>query len=884
MAADFTAVFGQLRRRAGLTQEQIAQRCGFSVRTLRNLETGRHLPRLSTIELIVEGLDLDDKDAARLRAAAAGQRRRSVGRNDGLLIPHQLPADSRHFAGRQAELRWLDENTVAARAAAHTPALVVVCGAAGVGKTALAVRWAHSHAKAYPHGELFVDLRGFGVGPAVEPVESLARLLVQIGVQPRGATVDDLIAAWRSALDGRRVLLVLDNAASAEQVRPLLPASPNCCVVVTSRNALAGLVARDGAARLRLDVLPSDDSVRLLLSVIGARARDNLFGVRRLADACANLPLALRIAAELATTRPDVGLTELAERLGRDPLGELDTPDDPHNALRAVLMSSYKALPDSAAQSLRLLGVHPTPAFDRVTAAHLLGLSPDSTSTQLDLLVRAHMILALGDDAFAMHDLLYAFARELSEDDPAAGAAAFCRLVDHLLSAARTAVEVLDGPSQRWLADKRAVLVATAVQAGRSGRYEAAVEFAEILGAHLDATAAYADVLLLLQEATRAAERLDRKDQAAEAQRLIAVAHYRLGQPESAIAVAHRALTAFRALGDQRGEARCLMNIGSIRWRFGFGDDALTWYQQALQVYRAGADKAGTARALCNTGIVLNDKGHNDAAIRCYIEALTTFHQLGDRQSQSIALTNLGEVYLKLGQLQKAYDSQAQAAAIAHETRNRHNEGIALGNLGEISLRRGCVREARRYFVMALRAARDVGDRIGEGMALDNLGVVHRRRGDLHRAERAYHQSLRLAKETKNLDGQCAVTAHLAEVALDHHQLEAARQLAADAVLLALGTQAPARLAQTLNILAAIQERIGDNGSALDNRRRALVCARRAGDIAELATTLNGLASHHEHHGRERLAQAHRRYAATVLRVDEPPNDRSQSFGANRRR
>ena len=238
----------------------------------------------------------------------------------------------------------------------------------------LAVHWAHHQANEYADGEVFVeDLRGFrhrspgragrGAGPPAD----------QIGVRPVASTVDDLASAWRSALSTRRLLIVLDNAATTDQVRPMLPANPSCCAVVTSRNALAGLVARDDAARLHLDLLPADDSARLLQSVIGAPARRDLDGVRRLAGACGHLPLALRIAAELATARPDVGLSELAERLGRDPLRELDTPDDPHNALRSVLTSSYNALPSSAAQALRLLGVHPTATVDRTTAARSVG-------------------------------------------------------------------------------------------------------------------------------------------------------------------------------------------------------------------------------------------------------------------------------------------------------------------------------------------------------------------------------------------------------------------------------------------------------------------------------------------------------------------------------
>jgi tetratricopeptide (TPR) repeat protein/transcriptional regulator with XRE-family HTH domain len=859
MAADFAIALREARRRAELTQEDAAERCGLSVRTLRNLETGRHQPRRSTIELIVDGLDLDEHEAAGLRAAGAGDDRYPAERTGGPLIPHQLPAESRHFAGREAELRRLDE--MAAAQAAQAPGLVVVCGGAGVGKTALVVRWARSHAKAYAHGEVFVDLRGFGPGAPVEPAESLTRLLVQIGAEPRGTALDDLVAAWRSALDDRQVLLVLDNAATAEQVRPLLPANPDCCVVVTSRNTLAGLVARDGAERLQLDVLPSQDSSHLLLSVIGGPAHHDLAGVRRLAKACGHLPLALRIAAELALARTDIGLGDLAERLERDPLRELDTPGDPHTALRAVLMSSYRALPASAARALRLLGVHPAPVFDRTVAAVLLGLPPGETATQLDLLLRAHMIMVLGEGVFTMHDLLYAFARDLSHEDAAENTAAFARLVDHLLFSARTAVTQLDSANVQWLAEKRGVLVATAVRAGRSGLYQAAVDFADVLGKHLEETAAYAELLVLLEEASQAAERLGRTGTVAEIQRRMGVAHYRLGQPEPAIAAAHRALAAFRAVNDRRGEARCLMNIGSVHWRSGFSDEGLVWYERALSAYRIDGDEAGAAGVLSNIGTVLKERGRNDAALRYYNEALLTYQRLGERRFQSVVLVNIGEMYLKLGQFADAFAMQTQAAALARETGNRHDEGIALTNLGDISLRQGHDREARRYFVLALQAARDVGDRIGEGLVLDCLGTIHHRRGDLQRAERAYRQGLVVSQETRNRDGECLATLHLAKVTLDRDHVETAERLAADAVLLA---GEPVRLAQTLNVLAEVEEAIGDYASALNCRRRALANLRRVGDVSELPATLQGLEAHHAKHGSEKLAAAYRRIAATV--------------------
>jgi tetratricopeptide (TPR) repeat protein/transcriptional regulator with XRE-family HTH domain len=862
VAANFGTVLRELRHRAMMSQEQLAERCGLSVRTVRNLEAGRTAPRATTVRLLVEGLGADRPGAERLHLAAPGVPPAGAAALEPPAKPHQLPADTRLFTGRRTELQWLAEAAGCSRGLG--PPLLLVSGMAGAGKTALVVRFARTHAHRYADGEIYVDLAGHGSAEPADPAEVLSRLLGRLGVEARGATVEDLAATWRSTLDGRKLILLLDNAASAAQVRPLLPATPGCCIVVTSRHALPGLVARDGAVRLDLDVLPAADSVRLLVEVIGAAAREQLPAVRRLARACGNLPLALRVAGELAMAHPGQSLADLADQLGQDPLGGLDTADDPYTGLRTVLMSSYRSLPVPAAAAFRLLGVHPTASFDRSTAVHLIGQPPAVVSAQLDALLRAYMISHVDHDRFAMHDLLHAFARELANGDPGVDAA-FSRLVNHFLAAARAAVGSTEGSGRLWLVEHRQVLVATAIGAARCGRFEATVEFAQILGQHLNATAAYKDILVLLASAAEAAERLDRKRDAAEAWRMIGVAHYRLGHPEPAISNAQRALTAFRAVGDRIGEARCLMNIGTVRWRSGSGHEALRWYQEALDIYRTAGDSGGEADVLCNIGNVLKDQGRNDAAIGCYTDAIAKYQTPDKLRHRSVALCNLGEVYLKLGWFGHAGEAQHQSLRLAREIGNLNDEGIALGNLGEIALYQGLDRDARRYLAAALRAARDTGDRIGEGLALDNLGVVDRRRANLERAERLHGHGLRIAGETGNRDGECAATIHLAEVAVDRRDFDTARTLCAQALAMAHDLDSDARISQIFTVLATVDEAVGDVTGALATRRRSLAFARRAGDVPRQAMALLSLATHHDRYGTVRLADRHRRLANTII-------------------
>ncbi len=313
-----------------------------------------------------------------------------------LPVPAQLPPDVRAFAGRRAELASLDGLLRENGESPTAPTIVAITGTAGVGKTALAVRWAHRMCHLFADGQLYVDLRGYDPEQPVSPSDALASFLDALGVRgpevPAG--LDDRAARYRTALAGRRMLVLLDNAATVEQIRPLLPGTPSCVVLVTSRDALAGLVVLLGARRLDLDVLPIADAIALLRRLIGARVDAEAATAELLAEQCARLPIALRVAAELANSHSARKLIDLVgdltDRLQR--LEMLDDCDDPRAAIRAVFSWSYQHLPADAARAFRLISLHPGPSLDVRAAAALAHTDTHHARRALGVLTRAHLV------------------------------------------------------------------------------------------------------------------------------------------------------------------------------------------------------------------------------------------------------------------------------------------------------------------------------------------------------------------------------------------------------------------------------------------------------------------------------------------------------------
>jgi tetratricopeptide (TPR) repeat protein len=693
-----------------------------------------------------------------------------------LEVPRQLPGVVAHFAGRAAELQAL--TALLDQAGEPAPGMVVISaigGTAGVGKTALAVQWAHQVSRRFPDGQLYVNLRGYDPDQPVPAADALARFLRALGVagQDIPPEEDERAARYRGLLAGKRVLVVLDNAGSAEQVRPLLPGTPSCTVVVTSRDALAGLVARDGATRLDLDLLPLEDAVGLLRMLIGARVDAAPNAAAELAGQCCRLPLALRVAAELATSHPDVPLGELTGDLAdlHKRLDLLEAGGDRRTAVRAVFSWSYRHLGADAARTFRLLGVHPGPDFEPYSVAALTGRTAEQARQMLDLLARAHLVHTPSPGRYGLHDLLHAYAREVAAvGDDTERREALTRLFDHYLGAAAAAMDTLF-PAERhwrpripapaapvplvaspaaalgWLDAERAALVAVTVHAAGHGWPAHATRLADTLSRYLDHGSHYPEAVIVHSCAQAAARQAG--DAAAEAAALKVLGLVALHQGRYRQATGHleQAVALFRQTGDRTGLARSLTNLGIASFLQGSYAQAGQWWQQSLSVHRDNGDQAGQSSVLGNLGLLDLRQGRYQQASERLGQSLALARQTGGQRTEFTALVNLGEVSLRQGAYQDATRQLGEALALARELSDRNHEASALVRLGEVCLCQGRHEQAAGHLQQALGLALETGDKEDEAEALNGLGEVLTVTGQPAHARARHAAALELASQ-----------------------------------------------------------------------------------------------------------------------------------------
>ncbi len=694
-----------------------------------------------------------------------------------LPVPAQLPSDVHGFTGRHDELDELDRMLIDADDQSTAVVISAVAGTAGVGKTALAVRWAHRARDAFPDGQLYVDLRGYGPDPPIPAGKALARFLANLGVAGRDIPldVDDRAARYRTEINGRRMLVVLDNAASVEQIRPLLPGTPSCSVVVTSRDSLLGLVALHGGRRLDLGLLPLPDAVTLLHKLIGERVEAEPGAAATLATQCARLPLALRVAAELATARPTTPLADLVRELADQAqrLRLLDAGGDPRAAVRVVFSWSYKYVSADAARAFRLAGLHPGSDLDVYAAAALTNTTVDGAKLALDVLARAHLMHPTGPGRYGTHDLLRAYACDLakSQDSEADRRTALTRLFDYYLAAAATAMDALSPAERRqrprispadsptpsvadpaaafaWLDAERPNLVAVCTHTAAHGWPGLTIRLATTLFRYLDIRAYLPDALSIHTDARNAARQTG--DRAAEAHAManLGIVHLRQGRYEQAAEHYRGALPLFRETGDRGGEARTLTHLGLVHWRQGRYELAAERHRQALTRYRETGNRVGEANALSNLGLVRWRQGHYEEAAEGHRQALIVYLETGRRNGEANALANLGVVYLRQGRYEEAADDLRQALTLFRETGNRIAEGYALANLGVVNLRQGRYEHAADDLRQALTVFRETGNRDGEAEALNRIGENLHATGQPEQARAQHAAALTLAVET----------------------------------------------------------------------------------------------------------------------------------------
>ena len=715
---------------------------GLARATINEKLTGRSAPDWEFVAAFVRACALHDGRLATVRLepwrqvhqeflrelAGTRRERRRAGRPNGTPVPAQLPADVAAFAGRAGPLAQLD-----GLLGASTVVISAVSGTAGVGKTALAVHWAHRVRDRFPDGQLYVNLRGFDAsGQVLPPPDAIRVLLDALGVAPdRLPTgLDAQTALYRSLLAGRRLLIVLDNARDAEQVRPLLPGETGSLVLVTSRNRLTGLVATDGAHPLALDLLSEAEGHELLARRIGAqRLADEPAAARALVAACARLPLALAVLAARAR-QSGFPLAALAADLAEAGT-RLDVLDggDPTSRLRAVFAWSYLTLGEPAARLFRLLGLHPGPDVTVAAAASLAGLPRPAARRLLDELTAASLLAEPTPGRYAFHDLLRAYAAERAEQDPDEAAAAVRRLLDHLLHTAYAAdrlvvpvreplrvplvepaagAEALPLPdldhATAWLTAEHATLIAAVPFAAGRGLDAHAYQLTWSFDTFIDRQGHWHDL----------------------------TASYRV------------ALAAARRLGEPTAEAYAHRRLAHTTTRFGRTEEAYAHFEQALELLEGAGDLVAQAHTLLSVTIMREREGDLAAAIEAAQRAAELSERAGHRRGQADALNAIGWCHALLHDYDRALECCGRALRLQQELGDSLGVAYTWDSLGYAHHHQGHHAEAVECYSNSLTGFRELGDRYYEAVLLIHLGETHEAAGDLDQARLTWADSLEI--------------------------------------------------------------------------------------------------------------------------------------------
>ncbi|GAA1031664.1 BTAD domain-containing putative transcriptional regulator [Virgisporangium ochraceum] len=608
-------------------------------------------------------------------------------------VPAELPATVSGFAGRDAELAWLDRATA--------PVLAIV-GTAGVGKTALAVHWAHRAIDRFPDGQVFLDLRGFHPGTPLRLEECLARLLRAFDAEPSlmPPSIDEAAAMFRSAVARRRALIVLDNALSADQVRPLLPGNPDCVVLVTSRNRMAGLVAHNAAAQLALDPLSAEGALDLLRHALApSLVHTEPAAATDLARACGNLPLAMRIAAANVAENPDRSLAEhLADLRGRNRLDALRVDGDEHLAVRAAFDLSYAALTADQQRLFRLVGLVPGHDIAPPAAAALAGWDVDRVRDCLDRLAAAHLLRHGDGDRYSMHDLLREYARSRGlADDPADRAAALDRLFTGYVQAGDAAARALVPVTLRLLTSERASRIELdrdAAQAWCEAELQNLVAACEYAAEHGPAAAAW-----LISDAMTGYCWL----------------HRNLTDWVRMAGAAHRAAA---AAGDPKAQASAAISLGRYRYEAGDLEASARHFEDALRLSREAGWSEAEGTILSSAGKVHGALGRLDRAVGYQETALEVHRRAGQRLQEAVALAHLGMTSAWQGRLVPARDAMRGAVDLLRAEGFLPGLIFTLANLSDVLSFMDDRSSEREVIGEAVRIAAGFGQRTTDICAL----------------------------------------------------------------------------------------------------------------------------------------------------------------------
>jgi tetratricopeptide (TPR) repeat protein/transcriptional regulator with XRE-family HTH domain len=923
----FAGMLRQLRAGAGLTQEELAEAAGLNPRTISDLERGlATTPHKDTVRLLVGALQLSSPERAEFEAAARGRAAAGRARGRGAAAATRtLPRDIASFTGRQHELAELTD------AAADTGGVVsihAIGGMAGIGKTAFAVHAAHRLAGRFPGGQIFLPLHAHTPGqqPA-DPADALASLLLTIGV-PAGQIPADLQARtglWRDQLAGRPLLLVLDDAADSEQVRPLLPGAGGSLVLVTSRRRLTAL---EDARVISLDALPPGEAAGLLVRLAvrpGLSAADP--AVREITRLCGCLPLAIGMLARQLYHHPVWTVAGLAAELAAA-TGRLELLVTENLSVAAAFDLSYADLTSGQQRLFRRLALHPGTDIDPYAAAALDGTGLAAARHGLEALYEHYLLTEPAPGRYRMHDLIREHARALaSRLDPGDDRElATGRLLDYYQHAAARAqallargvpapapgalpadVPVLAGREQAlaWARAERTSLLACLDQATAAGQHARIITLTAGLTALLRYDGPWDEAITRHATAVQAARQLGDRPGQAHALTDLGDVRRLTGDYPGAARDLQEALGISRDLGDRTGQALALTHLGYTRRLTGDLRGAARDLQEALGICRDLGDRRGQALALTRLGHTRLMTGDYPAAARDLQEALGVCRDLGDRTGQALALTYLGGGEWLTGDYPGAVRDLQEALSISQDLGDRTGQAISLGFLGVVRRLTGDYPGAGRDLQEALGICRDLGDRIGQAISLSSLGEVLGLTGDFPGAARDLQEALRIFREigarilyasaltqlgvvrrlTGDLPGAArdlqealgtfrdganrlglaeALTRFAAVRRLSEDYLGAARDLQ-EALDISRQIGSPDTEAAALNESGTLGRIRGDLGQACSSHQQALDLARQFGIALEEAHALAGLGRCAQAEGRTAGAEDGLRQALAIL-------------------
>lgn len=650
--------------------------------------------------------------------------------------PRQLPAGTAVFINREPFLArlnglltaWLADDEKAAKPKAVVTA---IGGAPGVGKTALALHWAHQVRRHFTDGDLYIDMRGYGSVPSLAEEQALDKFLRSLNVPPDliPIDIDERAALYRSAVSGRRLLIVIDNVASARQVRRLLPGSEHCFVVITSRGSLSSLAAREGVTRVALDVLSPDDAISLLSEIIGdERVEREHSAAERIAGLCSYLPLALRVVAERASGRPYLPLADLVDELvdEQDRLDALASQEDDLISVRAVFSWSYRALSAEQQKIFRSIGLHPGSEFSATAIAALVGRSVAATDARLHELARVHLVQEVATRRYRTHDLLRAYSgeRALRDDAQRTRTLAVRRVLYWYLLTANEArrtilpnsqslnlmpLEEADIPSfgdvesaMNWYERERLNILDALRQAMDLGQYDIAWRLSAVADGFFEIRAYWTEWKEIHSEALNAAQ----------------------------------------TINDSLGEASIRRCLGDVCWRFDQPQEALQHYERGAAIAQAIGDPWIEGFSIRGSGLIYQEAGDHARAISCFEQALEIFRSSGNSRGIGMSMLSMGISRRGLGELTQAADNCESAVAAFRRIGDRWSIAWGLVPLGEIYLEMARLEQAQQQFEEAISICRDFGDRRSEASGLKQLGTVFRLQGDNTRARECWNQAL----------------------------------------------------------------------------------------------------------------------------------------------